>query len=239
MRSHSPIAIAALVVSLLLGTGCAREPTTADVIAANQDGWLRVTGRIAKIKATLAVMPDVREDNIDIGERPPPRFDAAPAPAGNALTLPWEGLDDLTRVPVDPLGLARRDALHHLASFQERGIDLDGYAHLPVDTVSNWFAHVTSARYILIVKVDKYETPSWIMDTLIPGRVQGVVHLFDLQEGRPLGGYRINVVSVAPEGRKLSDLAMVSLLRRDAILAIRAGIEAVPGARAPFGDLLN
>lgn len=228
-----------LLAGLLL-TSCNREPTPADIVAANEEAWTRLEGRIAKIRTTIDVMPDVRAgDVIDVGELPPPLFDAPPALPGNALTIPFEGLEDLTTVVEEPLRLARRDALHHLASYQARGVDLDGHALLPVDTLESWYAHVTQAQYLLVVRIDRYETPSWIMDTLIPGHVEGIAWLFDLQAGKPLGGYLIKVESTPPTGKRPSDRAMLAALHREAILAIRAGIETIDGARPPFGDLLQ
>lgn len=228
-----------LVVLVALGSGCSSEPTSDDLLAANADAWAALAGRVSKVAKMIDVMPDLRQDGLDIGERPPPRFDSPPSPPGNALTVPWEGLLDLSLVADDPLGLARRDALHHLGSLYSRGQDLDGHAVLPTDTLQSWFDHVTGAQYLLVIKIEKYETPSWIETTLIPGRVQGIVYLFDLQEGRPLGGYFLKIESVAPEKGKPSDQAMLAALRRDALLAIRAGIETVPGARPPFADLLR
>jgi hypothetical protein len=228
-----------LTALLLLLPGCSREVTAADIFESNQEAWTRVAGRIAKIQTTIDVMPDIREDRLEIGQREPPLFDAPPAPAGNALTIPWEGLGDLSVVAQDPLGVARRDALHHLASFYSHGSDLDGHTSLPPDTVQSWLDHVLAAEYLLVIKVDKYETPSWIEDTLIPGRVMGTVFLFDLQAGRPLGGFLLNTESVAPEGKRPDDRAMLALLRRDSLLAIRAGVETVPKARPPFSDLLD
>ncbi len=228
-----------LTVLLLLLPGCTREVTSADILEGNKEAWSRLVGRVAKIQTTIDVMPDIREDKLEIGDREPPRFDAPPSPPGNALTIPWEGLADLTVIPQDSLGLARRDALHHLASLYARGEDLDGHTALPIDTVQSWLDHVLAAKYLLVVKVDTYETPSWIEDTLIPGQVSGTVFLFDLEKGRPLGGYLVEVESVAPTGKSPSAKAMLSLLHRDALLAIRAGIQAIPKARPPFSDLLD
>lgn len=235
LRSLLPI----LAVLLLLAPACGREVTSADILAANTEEWALLEGRIAKISTTIDLMPDLREDGLGIGDREPPRFDAPPSPPGNALTIPWEGLPDLSKVADDPLGLARRDALHHLASLYARGQDLDGHALLPTDTVQSWFDHVLAAKYLLVIKIEKYETPSWIETTLIPGRVHGLVYLFDLQAGRPLGGYFVRSESVAPEKGKPSEQAMLAALRRDALLAIRAGIQTVPGSRPPFADLLD
>ncbi len=235
LRSLTPV----LALLLLLLPGCNREVTSADIIESNREAWTRLEGRLGKIRTTIDVMPDIREDRLEIGDREPPLFDAPPSPPGNALTIPWEGLADLTVIPEDHLGLARRDALHHLASFYARGEDLDGHTALPPDTVQSWLDHVLGAKYLLVIKVDRYDTPSWIEDTLIPGHVNGTIFLFDLQAGRPLGGYRLKVESVAPEGKMPNDEAMLTLLRRDALLAIRAGVETVPKARPPFSDLLD
>jgi len=234
--SLRPLVVAVAVLALL---GCNREPTAADVVEANQEAWDRVTARVEKVRKTIEVLPDVRGEGISIGDRPPPLFDAPPAPPGNAITILWSDLQDLTKVGDDPMGLARRDALHQLAAYLGTGQDLDGHAQLPPDTLASWFKHVTQAQYLLVIKRGKYETPSWIGDTLIPGAFEGTAWLFDLQEGRPLGGYGLEVTSKAPEGERPSDEQMLAALHRDAILAIQAGVEAVEGARGPYSDLLR
>ena len=229
----APMACALLVVSMV--GGCRHERTPADVVTEHRDALEQRLARIERIDTLLQTLPPLRGSDMEVGERPVPRFQAAGALPANALLVPLSVLHDPARPGSDPLDVGSRTALSNVAAWLETGADLAGTTDVTTQRVDGWFREVLALRYVAVLRVTRFEKPSMIMESLVPGLVEGEVVLFDLPEARPLGGYSFTARS--EPGTTGSERALVAALKVQGRAAIEAGWSQLLGPPGPLAGL--
>jgi predicted small lipoprotein YifL len=191
------VVVVVVVVRVVALSACgASGPTPDQVIARHRPAAQARVDALAGVGRTLAGVPPVYEDRVELVGAV--RFHDDGADRANAGLALAEDFADLARVDRDlPMRLEPVPFWEDALALLGKGTNASG-GRPSADVAERALARFEAVRWLFVLRQIDYEPPILGEGARFrPGRWAGEVVAFDLDAGRPLGGFALAVASDA------------------------------------------